>query len=84
MSYWKGKAMGSIRIEWLFDNNECEQCGGSYAEGARVWLDDELILNLQPTASCYDSEWDWEKIEVFRLLLEKLGHTIRIDEAEYF
>ncbi|PJT22679.1 hypothetical protein CN884_11925 [Ochrobactrum sp. 30A/1000/2015] len=43
-----------ISIEWLGDTHDCETCGPSWAEGARVYIDGLLVLDLQPSAHCYD------------------------------
>jgi hypothetical protein len=74
--------MTDIRIEWLTDSSDCDQagCSGGYSEGARVYFDGELALDLEPLASCFDGvsysqEW------VFGLILAKLGHNLT--EASY-
>lgn len=71
-----------IKIEWLSDYSDCDQagCSGGYSEGAKVWFDDELVLDLQPVATCFGGD-SWDNEEVFRLILDKLGgHTLT---AEY-
>lgn len=68
--------MAVIRIEWLSDSNDCDQCGGGYADGARVFIDGKLKLNLEPAAACYGSTKDWDREAVFKLIIEELGHTL--------
>lgn len=68
--------MSCIRIEWLSDANDCDQCGGGYAEGAQVFIDGELALDLQPVATCFGSDGNWDMADVYRLILEHLGHTL--------
>jgi hypothetical protein len=73
--------MAKIRIEWLHDSHSCETCGTSYAEGARVYIDGALALDLEPVAHCYDGA-NYYDAEVFRKTLEHLGHTIEPDATE--
>lgn len=73
--------MAEIKIEWLQDSGECEDCGPSYAEGARVFVDGALALDLRPVARCYDG-LAWSREEVFAALLERLGHRLEILEGE--
>lgn len=69
--------MTDIRIEWLTDTSECDQagCSGGWAEGARVYFDGELALDLEPAAHCYDSV-SYSNEEVFARILSKLGHNL--------
>ncbi len=66
--------MPKIEIEWLSDSNDCEQCGGGYAQGARVTLDGEPLLELIPRASCFGSKDDWDTDQVYALILRALGY----------
>lgn len=47
--------MATIKIEWSTDSWDCETCGGSYADGAIVCIDDKTILDEPASAHCYDS-----------------------------
>jgi hypothetical protein len=67
--------MRELKIEWLSDSVDCETCGGNYADGARVWLDGELLLELIPVAHCFDSA-NWYESDVYKLILEKLGYNV--------
>ncbi|CAB4138734.1 hypothetical protein UFOVP344_6 [uncultured Caudovirales phage] len=71
-----------IRIEWLTDENECDTCGWNYAEGAKVFFDDELVLDLIPSAACYGGE-HWSTEEVYNLILNKLNHEIHEEGYSY-
>jgi hypothetical protein len=61
-----------LEIEWVYDDYECETCGPSYAEGAIVRLNNEVILELEPRAHCYSSiSYDVE--QVYDAILAKFG-----------
>ena len=64
-----------LKIQWLSDEYDCDQCGGSSAEGAKVYLNGKLILELVPTAHCFGGT-SWTESEVYKLVLEQLGYTI--------
>lgn len=64
-----------INIEWLSDSHDCETCGGSYAEGARVLIDGEQLGEVTPIARCC-SIANFERDEVFKAILEHLGHQV--------
>ena len=68
-----------IRIQWLEDEWECDTCGWQYALGAEVFLDDQQILLLKPSAYCYGSEFNWAEADVYRLILERLGYLVQED-----
>lgn len=67
--------MKNISIEWTTDTHNCDTCGTSYAEGAIVRLNDEIILNLEPIAHCYDGD-NYNQNEVYNKILEYLGYTV--------
>ena len=69
--------MTNIRIEWLTASSDCDQagCSGGYSEGARVYFDGELALDLEPEASCFGSTF-YDQEQVFGLILGKLGHNL--------
>ena len=69
-----------IRVETLTDDHDCETCGWSYAEGARVYFDDELVLDLQPYAHCYDGT-NYSDVAIYQAILEKLGHEVKVDHS---
>lgn len=67
-----------IHIQWLYDETDCETCGSSGAEGARVTLDGEQLLRLDPIASCCSPE-TWSDAEVYQNILGALGFEVRED-----
>lgn len=44
--------MRQLKIIGVADYSDCEQCGGGYAEGARVELDGKVIVDLVPETHC--------------------------------
>lgn len=66
---------GVVKIEWLSDDNDCDTCGSNYADGARVTLNGEPLLELTPVASCFGGA-HWDSADVYRLTLEKLGYQV--------
>ena len=71
--------MSEIKIEWLRDEYEYEDCGVSYAEGANVFIDGNPVLDLTPAAHCYNGQ-SFDQADVLTKILEHLGHTV---EAYY-
>ncbi len=67
--------MSAIHIEWLEDSYECEMCGPSYSDGARVTIDGVVALELLPHAYCYDGD-HYDRVDVFRRILAHLGHVL--------
>lgn len=72
--------MPSIKIEYLSDNIDCEMCGSSWASGAKVFLDGEEILSLEPIAHCYAGS-NWDRDDVYYELIKKLGYTVEDESA---
>lgn len=66
-----------IRIETLTDDHDCETCGWSYAEGARVYFDEKPVLDLEPHAHCYDGD-NYSDTEIYKRILEVLGHEVEL------
>lgn len=67
--------MSAIKIEWLSDSYECETCGYSYADGARVYIDGIIALDLKPVAHCFGGN-NYDDRDVFTRILQHLGHTV--------
>jgi hypothetical protein len=66
----------NIKIEWLTDYyDNCETCGSSYAEGARVFVDGVMALDLAPSAHCFGGE-HYPQEDVYERILQHLGHTV--------
>jgi hypothetical protein len=69
--------MTNIRIAWLDDSNDCDQagCSGGYAEGAKVYFDDKLAIDMSPKAACFGGV-DYDKEDIFARILTELGHKL--------
>lgn len=65
----------NIHIEWLDDTHDCETCGSSWAEGARVYIDGQLALDLEPCAHCYSGA-SYQEGDVYRRILAHLGYSV--------
>lgn len=64
-----------IEIEWSEDSHDCETCGTSWASGAVVTFDGGVVIDRPALAHCYDSQ-HIDQEEVYKEIIEKLGHTI--------
>lgn len=69
-----------IRIETMTDEHECEDCGTSYAEGGRVYIDDELVLERIPSAYCYDAP-SFSETDLLLMALKSAGHEVTVDDT---
>ncbi len=68
--------MANIHIDWLTDiYDSCEMCGTSYAEGAFVYVNHVLALDLHPVAHCTGGA-HYDEREVYDRILRHLGHTV--------
>jgi hypothetical protein len=68
--------VSAIKIEWLSDSyDNCETCGVSYAEGARVYVDGVLVLDMTPSAHCFGGA-HYSQSDVYQGLLKHLGHEV--------
>jgi hypothetical protein len=52
----------------------------SWADGAKVFFDDTLVLDLQPVAACYDGT-TYSEQDIFTRILDALGHTVEQDHS---
>lgn len=69
--------MFKIEIVWMVDEHDCDTCGSSYAEGARVYFDDVSVLDMEPCAHCFDGN-TYTKEQVYNRILVELGHMVVI------
>lgn len=67
--------MAKIEIEWLSDSNDCDTCGGGYAEGAVVKIDGVTALDLTPHSSCYGGT-SFSQDEVYQRVFAHLGYEL--------
>lgn len=67
-----------IRIERITDSHDCETCGSTWAEGAIVYLDDEVFLEFIPIAHCYDGNNYYDDF-IYAQVLAKLGYEVVVE-----
>lgn len=72
--------MSNITIEWLSDECDCDSCGSSYADGANVFIEDVLVLELTPKAHCFN-DVTYSTETVYEKILQHLGHTIEYEAS---
>jgi hypothetical protein len=72
--------MAKIRIEKTWDSVDCETCGCSYADGARIYIDGLLVEELKPVASCFGGE-SYDDEAVFAAALKHLGHKLVLEAS---
>ena len=68
-----------VRIERTSDMHDCETCGVSYADGAKLYIDDFLYVTLIPVAHCYAGK-HWTEEDIMREVIQLLGYTGGYDE----
>lgn len=71
--------MSKIKIKWLTDVYDCETCGASWAEGAKVTIDGTQFGDFSPLAHCYDGN-SYSAEFIYAQILKELGHTV-VEEA---
>lgn len=64
-----------IEIEWSNDEYCCDDCGPTWATGAVVRFDGEVVINQPALAHCYGGSNISEE-DTYKLIIEKLGHQI--------
>lgn len=64
-----------VKIEWSYDDSDCETCGGSYAEGAVAWVDDVVVFDKPAVASCF-GETNVSEGEVYNAILNYIGYDV--------
>ncbi len=64
-----------IRIEWLSDSHDCDDCGPSYAEGAVIHIEGREPIEMLPGAHCHDGE-SYGEAKVYTRILEELGYRV--------
>ena len=62
-----------VKITWLDDYYDCEQCGGAGASGATVELNGKVILDMSPQAHCFGGI-SYSENQVFIALIKALGY----------
>lgn len=69
----------SIRIECMYDYNDCDQagCSGGEEYGGRIFIDDELVFEHIPHAGCYDNA-RYDELWLLQHALGLLGHEVSV------
>ena len=65
-----------IKIEYFYDNSDCDTCGVSYAEGFVITMG-EKVIELEPIAHCFDGQ-SYQVEDCLKTILKELGHTVEI------
>lgn len=66
--------MPNIHITWTTDEHDCDDCGPSFAGGARVDIEGRGRVELTPSAGCYDGV-SHSRLDVFMAILARIGRT---------
>lgn len=67
--------MRKLLIEDLEDSYECESCGSNWSQGYRVHLGDEVILEMEPVAHCFEGQ-SYTEEDLLERLLPALGFKV--------
>lgn len=70
--------MSKIVIQVMSDWNDCEQYGGGTEDGGVITIDGEVVFEHIPNASCFGNN-SVSDYDLFKLAIEKLGHTLEIE-----
>lgn len=70
--------MRKIRIETRYNEHECEICGINVASGGKVYIDDEMIIDIEPVSHCFNEVHASEE-ELLMIALIKSGVDLKID-----
>ncbi len=68
-----------IRIEWVSDSHDCDDCGPSYAEGAVIHIEGREPIEMLPGAHCYNGV-SYGATEVYTRILEALGYRVEHED----
>lgn len=64
--------MAHILVERTSDTYECEDCGFSFADGAKIFVDGQLQVDLVPSAYCYD-DTSYGDEDIYHEILKLVG-----------
>lgn len=67
--------MAMIEIERLVDCSECDDCGCSFADGARVSVDGSVVFELVPRADCFGGT-SFDDDEICIAILRHMGSPV--------
>lgn len=76
----------ALSFEWLQESHDCETCGPSWAAGALVLLNGQVLVDRTPCAACFDGR-DYSPEQVYSAVLAALGYEVAqkhtdLDEQE--
>ena len=69
--------MSKVVIQVMSDWNYCEQCGGCSEDGGVIIIDNEVVFEHIPIASCFGNKSYYES-DLLSMVIEKLGHSLEI------
>jgi competence transcription factor ComK len=67
--------MTKITVERTYDETDCETCGISYEEGAKITFENGKTIDLRPSAHCYNGQGYTDE-DIMRTILHELGHEL--------
>ena len=72
-----------VKIETLYDWKDCDQggCSGGDAYGGRIFVDDVLVFEHIPVASCFGSE-SCSTEDLLAEAIRLLGHDVEVVSGE--
>lgn len=79
----RNNAVKNIHIVWKTDEHDCDDCGQSFADGAKVRIDGIGDLDLSPHAYCFDGD-SYSKRDVCIAIAQKIGRIPIGCDAEQF
>jgi len=65
----------ALSFEWLQESHDCETCGPSWAAGALVLLNGQVLVDRTPCAACFDGR-DYSPEQVYSAVLAALGYDV--------
>ncbi len=69
--------MRKLRVEWSYDESDCDTCGFNYSTGCVIYLDDELLLDAPASASCFGGP-NITELDVLQILCDKLEIELEV------
>jgi len=74
--------MNKLNIDWLYDEHDCETCGGSYSIGAVVKYNNKIILDKPACAHCF-SEPDIDYEQILYVLCKHLKTEVKENKYKW-
>ena len=73
--------MNKVRIEWSYDEHDCETCGWSSSQGAKAWVNDECVFDMPAYAHCYNGTYV-SADQVYESVLNYIGYDVELIEVD--